>query len=304
MRRRAFAYQLCDVFTTHRLAGNQLAVFVDAGGLSTDEMQALARETNLSETTFIVRRDASVERERGVLVRIFTTEEELPFAGHPTLGTATVIRALFPEWANAERVVLDLKAGRVPVAFHRSGGIERGVMTQPRPVFGRTHKPEELAPLLGLAVEDLHAELLPQTVSTGLPFCVVPLRSVEALTRLRVDGHRANEYLARVAAEDADGPHAKFFYVIAEEGAHAWRSRMQFYNGEDPATGSAAGCATAYLAARGVLAEGAELHLRQGIEMRRPSDIYSSFQRNDATVSEVRVGGSTVLVAEGRFFLD
>jgi trans-2,3-dihydro-3-hydroxyanthranilate isomerase len=119
MNPREFEYQVCDVFTSRPLEGNQLAVFLDANGLSDDEMQALARETNLSETTFICRREPAVEHERGVRVRIFTTQEELPFAGHPTLGTAAVIRALFPEWRGAERIVLDLNAGQVPVVFHR-----------------------------------------------------------------------------------------------------------------------------------------------------------------------------------------
>src|ERR1700757_481036 len=105
---RSFSYILLDVFTSQALAGNQLAVFTDGRGLGDAEMQMLAKETNLSETTFIIPREPAVERERGVQVRIFTTQEELPFAGHPTLGTAATIRALIPEFRGAEKIVLDL----------------------------------------------------------------------------------------------------------------------------------------------------------------------------------------------------
>src|SRR5271165_2588141 len=114
---RDLEYELCDVFTSTPLEGNQLAVFLDAGSLGTEEMQALANETNLSETTFICRREAVVESERGVRVRIFTTQEELPFAGHPTLGTAATIRSIFPEYAGAESIMLDLNVGKIPVRF-------------------------------------------------------------------------------------------------------------------------------------------------------------------------------------------
>jgi trans-2,3-dihydro-3-hydroxyanthranilate isomerase len=111
------AYRLCDVFTAIPFQGNQLAVFEDAGELTTLEMRRLANETNLSETTFVIRRDPAVERQEGVRVRIFTTREELPFAGHPTLGTACTIRNFFPEYAGAEQIVLDLNIGKIPVQF-------------------------------------------------------------------------------------------------------------------------------------------------------------------------------------------
>lgn len=309
---REIAYQTCDVFTSRALEGNQLAVFLDATGLSDAEMQALARETNLSETTFILPRDEATERQHGVRVRIFTTQEELPFAGHPTLGTATVLRCLFPQYSGAGEIVLDLKAGRVPVAFpsekNSGDAIEAahafGVMTQPQPSFGRWHDPAEVAPLLSLRVDDLLAGPAPQTVSTGLPFCVVRLRSLEALSRMRVKGSDAEEYFARMERGGSKGPHAKFFYAIATEGANEWRARMQFYNGEDPATGSASGCAVSYLVQHGIVASGTQLHLRQGIEIHRPSDLFVSAKLASGRIEEVRVGGSTVLVAKGRFFLE
>jgi trans-2,3-dihydro-3-hydroxyanthranilate isomerase len=299
MQMRQFEYYLCDVFTSTPLEGNQLAVFIDAATLTDEEMQAIARETNLSETTFVCRRDATVESQRGIRVRIFTVQEELPFAGHPTLGTAATIRNAFPEFASAARVVLDLNAGQVPVVFppdRNKGRAAFGEMTQPAPIFGSTHNPATIAPLLGLQPEDLATQHLPQTVSTGLPYCVVPLRSVEALGRMRVD-HAASEKYLR--ASDA-----KFFYAIVAEAPGLWRARMQFYNGEDPATGSAAGCAISYLVLHGIAAAGEQLHLRQGIEIRRSSDLYISANFVNGKIVEVRVAGSTVPVAKGLLFLE
>lgn len=192
-------YRLCDVFTATPLQGNQLAVFEDAGDLTSAEMQKLANETNLSETTFILRREAEIERREGVRVRIFTTREELPFAGHPTLGTAATIRSFFPEYAEAEEIVLDLNAGKIPVRYaadQQNGGAPYGVMTQAKPVFGALHDPAEAAAALGLPLEDLLPGAVPQTVSTGLAQCIVPLRSLEALGRLSIPQREAAAYLA------------------------------------------------------------------------------------------------------------
>jgi len=295
---RELEYRLCDVFTATPLEGNQLAVFLDAGSLADAEMQAIAREMNLSETTFIVRRDPAIEQERGVRVRIFTTQEELPFAGHPTLGTSSTIRRELAEYGSAETITLDLNAGRVPVVFSAErnvGGRSYGEMTQPDSVFGVEHDAAEIAPLLGLGQEDCAELPRPQTVSTGLPYCIVPLRSIDALGRLTVDLRGAERYFR---ASDA-----KFFYAIAPHGPAVWRARMQFYNGEDPATGSAAGCAIAYLVRHQMAAPGEQVHICQGVEIGRPSDLYVSANSISGKIAEVRVGGSTVHVAKGRLFL-
>jgi trans-2,3-dihydro-3-hydroxyanthranilate isomerase len=295
---REYEYQICDVFTSKRLEGNQLAVFLDAEGLSDAEMQAIARETNLSETTFICRRDVTTERERGIRVRIFTVQEELPFAGHPTLGTSATIRQLFPEFHGTHQIVLDLNAGQVPVVFteNAESPYAFGEMTQPEPVFGSLHDPVRVAPLLGLAVEDIPTGWPLQTVSTGMAFCIVPLRSVEALGRLQIQFPASEEYRAQ--------SDVKFFYAIAKESEGVWRARMQFYNGEDPATGSAAGCAISYLVRQGIVPPKQRVHLRQGIEMHRPSDLYLSADSVDGKIEKVRVGGRTVPVAKGRLFLE
>ncbi|QNI31161.1 PhzF family phenazine biosynthesis protein [Alloacidobacterium dinghuense] len=294
---RAFDYHLCDVFTDTPFHGNQLAVFENAGDLTQEEMQKIAKETNLSETTFIVRRSPEMEKLRGVRVRIFTTQEELPFAGHPTLGTSTFIRQHLPEYADCESIELELNVGPVSVRFSPPlNGAVHGEMTQPDPIFGQLHDHIEVARAIGVKADDLAMEMPVQTVSTGLPYCIVPFRAVDALSQLRIPAAAAEEYLS-----DKD---AKFFYCIAPELKGIWRARMQFYNGEDPATGSAAGCAISYLVHHGFAASDEQLHIRQGIEMGRPSMIDVRAKFDGVSVREVRVGGSTVFVAKGRFFLE
>jgi trans-2,3-dihydro-3-hydroxyanthranilate isomerase len=294
-------YFIVDVFTDTALAGNPLAVVMNTTGLSTEKMQAIAREFNLSETTFVERRAAAVEQAEGVHVRIFTTQEELPFAGHPTLGTASVLKLFAPEVFAGDTVTLALKAGAVPVRFSGEGLF--GEMTQRDPEFGAELDAAEVARLTGLGEEDLDSELPPQIVSTGNAFAIVTLRASNSLARLRVKQDEATEWLRERGA--------RWFYVLGPTGvqAPAWRARMQFYSGEDPATGSAAGCAISYLVARGAVAPGKRILLRQGVEIGRPSDLYLSAQLESgsargplARVTDVRVGGSTVLVAKGSLF--
>jgi trans-2,3-dihydro-3-hydroxyanthranilate isomerase len=295
-------YFVVDVFTETALKGNPLAVVMNAAALASEQMQAVAREFNLSETTFVERRDAEREAREGVRVRIFTTEEELPFAGHPTLGTASVLRVEAPETVRANTVTLALKVGAVPVRFADAGTF--GEMTQRAPEFGAELDASDVARLCGLAESDLDAALTPQIVSTGTAFAIVALRSVEALAKLNVNQPEATAWLRALGA--------RWFYVLAPSGTAdpAWRARMQFNGGEDPATGSAAGCAISYLVARGAAPSGMRIHLRQGVEMGRPSELFLSAEivsgavkDGSARVGEVRVGGSTVLVAKGRLFL-
>jgi trans-2,3-dihydro-3-hydroxyanthranilate isomerase len=284
-----------DVFSSRPLEGNSLAVFPDARGLSDEQMQALAKEMNLSETTFILPRDPAVERERGVRVRIFTVQEELPFAGHPTLGTAFALRGD----KGAKEIILELNVGKVPVRFEeKSGEPGFGEMAQVDPVFGVQHDREAVARATGVPLEDFDPALPIQTVSTGLPFTVTPLRSLAAIQRLQVDLHGASEYL-----EKSGG---KFLYFVAREtvdpaaGLHA---RMLFYNGEDPATGSAAGCTAAWMVAHGVAKSGERVLIEQGVEMRRPSRIFVSASRHDNRIVNVRVGGNAVEIIRGEVFL-
>src|SRR6266403_2125823 len=161
--KRRFPFVQLDVFTAVPLEGNPLAVFTDGRGLSDAEMQGIAKEMNLSETTFILPRDAATESQRGVSVRIFTVNEELPFAGHPTLGTAMVLRGD----TGADEVALELKVGRIPVRFSQRDGLPFGVMTQRDPEFGQKHAREDVARAAGLSVDDIAGDVPVQTVSTG-----------------------------------------------------------------------------------------------------------------------------------------
>ncbi len=291
-------YALVDVFAERALEGNMLAIFTNAHGLSTAEMQALARETNLAETTFILpSEDHAHEASHGVHVRIFTTREELPFAGHPTLGTASWLYWNHPTLAGAERVTLQLAGGPVTVRFepptpHQPGIY--GTMRQHDPIFGTMHDPHAVARSSGIPFEDLNLDLPIQTVSTGLPFCIVPLRDQAAVERLELTQGLAQAYLATTEAQ--------FFYVFAPANPNAgadFHARMQFYNGEDPATGSASGCAISYLVRHGIVPSGKLITLEQGIEILRPSRIHVQADLTDGIVTNVFVGGRTIPVATG-----
>jgi trans-2,3-dihydro-3-hydroxyanthranilate isomerase len=306
--KRRMAMSQWDVFSAKPLEGNSLAVFSDARGLSDDQMQAIAKEMNLSETTFILPRDPAIEGERGVRVRIFTVQEELPFAGHPTLGTAFALRG----GSGAKEIALELNVGKVPIHFEeKDGEAAFGEMTQVDPKFGVQHAREDVARATGVPLEDFDPVLPIQTVSTGLPFTVTPLRSLEAIQNLKVDLHRASEYLEKTGG--------KFLYFVARETvdpAATLHARMLFYNGEDPATGSAAGCAAAWMVAHGVAKPDVRVLIEQGVEMQRPSRIFvrASYyenrqhesrqpSHNDNRIVNVRVGGNAVEVLRGEVFL-
>ncbi|MGP8185659.1 MAG: PhzF family phenazine biosynthesis protein [Terracidiphilus sp.] len=290
-----------DVFSATPLQGNPLAVVMNTCGLATERMQAIAREFNLSETTFVERRSAGVEDAEGVRVRIFTTREELMFAGHPTLGTASVLKMFAPETVRNDTVTLALNVGPVPVRFEPDASDSRalfGEMTQRDPEFGAELDPAEVVHLTGFAVSDFDPALPPQVVSTGTAFAIVVLRTAAALARMNVKQNEAAAWLRERAAQ--------FFYALGpdpDRNSTQWRARMQFYGGEDPATGSAAGCAIAHLVARGAVPSATRVHLRQGLEIGRPSDLFLSARRESARVRDVRVAGRTVLVAKGQLFL-
>lgn len=292
-------YFVVDVFTETPLQGNPLAVVMNTAGLTTEQMQSIAREFNLSETTFVERRAPEIERSEGVRVRIFTTQEELNFAGHPTLGTASILKRNAPDTVHSQTVTLAENVGPVPVRFSGTGFY--GEMTQHDPEFGPELEAAEVAQLIGLELSDLDPAMPPQTVSTGTAFAIVALRSAESLQRLNVNQRTATSWLR------ARG--ARWFYVLGPEpnqsadAAPQWRARMQFYGGEDPATGSAAGCAISHLVARGAVPSGVTIHVRQGVEIARPSDLFLSARKESARAADVRVAGSTVLVANGKLFL-
>jgi len=303
---RVFDYAQVDVFAERPLEGNALAIVTDARSLSTEEMQAIARETNLCETTFIVPRAPEIENARGVQVRIFTVREELQFAGHPTLGTASWLYLNHPILCGAAEITLDLRVGPIPVSFsaRQDGQGVFGTMRQNDPIFGAMHDRAAVAAAIGLSITDLDPDLPIQTVSTGMAFCIVPLRSLQVAARLAIPQPSAQAYL--------DRSDAKFFYCITRAAVRSgadWHARMQFYNGEDPATGSASGCTIAYLVRHGLAASGQAVVVEQGAEMLRPSRIHveATSRVQEATaggeVGDVHVGGRTIPIASGRFFL-
>jgi trans-2,3-dihydro-3-hydroxyanthranilate isomerase len=291
---RRFAMAQWDVFSSKPLQGNSLAVFFDGRGLTDVEMQSIAKEMNLSETTFILPRDGSTNGEP-TRVRIFTVQEELPFAGHPTLGTAFALRGQ----SGATKVVLELNAGKVPVTFEDAADKPTfGEMTQLDPTFVMQHEREAVARATGLRAEDFDDSLPIETVSTGVPFAVTPLKSLAVIKNLRIDLNRAAEYLSRTAG--------KFFYFVTRETIDRdarMHARMLFYNGEDPATGSAAGCTAAWMVAHGVAKPDERVLLEQGVEMKRASRIFVRASRADNRVVNVRVGGNSVEVLRGEVFL-
>jgi trans-2,3-dihydro-3-hydroxyanthranilate isomerase len=291
---RRFNFLQLDVFTAKPFEGNPLAVFPDATGLNDDQMQAIAREMNLSETTFIFPRAQAMEKERGVRVRIFTVQEELPFAGHPTLGTAFALRGK----TGANEIRLELNVGTVPVRFEDpSGEPAFGEMTQIEPIFGIIHDRAKIAEVTGIPIDDIAPDVPVQTISTGVPFTVLPLRDLAAARRLQIDQTRSTEYL------NASG--GKFFFCVTRETVDRsarLHARMLFYNGEDPATGSASGCAAAWMVAHNIAQPDERVIIEQGVEMKRPSRIFVRASRSDDRVVNVRVGGNVVEVLRGELF--
>ena len=289
---RRFSFVQLDVFSSRPFEGNALAVFSDGRGLSDQQMQALAREMNLSETTFVLPGDAVAERERGIRVRIFTVQKELPFAGHPTLGTAFALRGS----TGVGEVALELNVGKVPVRFEEKPGQPVfGEMTQKDPEFALIHDRETVVRATSLRDGDIDPSLPIQTVSTGLTFTIVPLRGLDVMRRLQVDLASSTEYLQQSGG-------GNFFYFVTRETvdpAARLHARMLMYGGEDPATGSAAGCSAAWMVAHGVAQPDEQVLIEQGVEMLRPSRIFVRASLRDNRVVNVRVGGNVVEVLRG-----
>lgn len=293
-----YRYLTADVFTDRPFGGNPLAVFPDARGIPDARMQQTARELNLSETVFVLPPDDPRHTRR---LRIFTPAVELPFAGHPTVGTAFVLAAIaeVPLAGDETRVIFEEGVGPVPVTIRAEGGL---------PVFAEltaTKLPEvgppapalrDLAAMLSLQPADLLDGA--EAVSCGVPFLYVPLRDRDAVRRARV---RVDLWEGLLA-----GSWAQEIYVFARDpelpGSHL-RSRMfapRFGIAEDPATGAATASFGGYLAARAPERDGTlRWVIEQGFEMGRPSLLHLEVDQRDGAVTAVRVGGSSVLMSEG-----
>ena len=305
MPHRTYEFTQVDVFTQTPLTGNPLAVFPDGRGLNDGEMQALAREMNLSETTFIFPRDAATEAREGKEVRIFTVETELPFAGHPTLGTALYLYA--SESTKPAEINLDLKAGKIPVRFSansENAGGDRvygqvfGEMGQRDPEFGTPFSRADVARVIGIPVNEIHSKWPIQPVSTGFSFTIVPFRNRQTLSDLTFGYSQAAEFLRKTGANLF-----YFFWAERREGQLEARARMFFYGGEDPATGSAAGCAASWMVQHGIANSDEQVVIRQGVECRRPSEMHVCAKREGERITNVRVGGYAVEILRGTVVL-
>src|SRR5215213_1892017 len=295
---RRLHYHRVDVFTDRAFGGNPLAVFTNGRGLGAETMQAIAKEFNLSETTFVLPPDDPAHDWR---VRIFTPGSELPMAGHPTVGTAFVLARehLIRRDARETTIVLEEGVGPVPGRVEFEGG-EPAVaeMTQPLPTFGPVLEDRQsVAAMLSLEESDLEADLPAQIVSCGVPFMYAPLRSLDAARRARP----RVDLMERVAEAHGIPPQVFVFTREVEQEGSTVHSRM-FAPGlgitEDPATGAASGPLGCYLVSRGVLPAG-DIVSEQGIEMGRPSLIHIRIEREGDRVTAVRVGGRCHFAGEG-----
>ncbi|MEO6097592.1 MAG: PhzF family phenazine biosynthesis protein [Fibrobacteria bacterium] len=304
---------IVDVFGQEKYSGNQLAVVLPAGKIDSGTMQRIAREFNFPETTFIIDRRA---RQGAYGVRIFTPFKEIPFAGHPCLGTAYVIRKLLAK-RGADEIILDLQAGRIPVRFP-SDGSDLLWMTQLSPVFGKTHDAKAFARVLGLKAKDFDARFPIQQVSTGFEWLLVPLTNLSAVKRAAIDMQAYRAYFAK------SGSLPVFpFSPETYDPTNRINSRSfapDFGVPEDPATGSANGCLAGYLAYHAYFGPGpVRVSVEQGYEMGRKSILHLDAESapvrekgkkgekghkreksKQAAAISVRVGGKVFEVAEGR----
>ena len=277
----AFRYVVCDVFTSEPLAGNQVAVFTDARGIPEEKLQPLAKELNLSETTFIY----PPRTDGHVYMRIFTPAVELPFAGHPTLGTAFVLAAPL----QLIEIKIETGRGTIPVQLEREGPrIVFGRMTQPLPSIAPFARADELLAVLGV-----EAQLPVEIYDNGVPHVFVTLGSEAEVAALQPDSQQLLEF------------GTLGINCIAGDGIH-WKTRM-FGPGlgmaEDPATGSAAGPLALHLARHGRIAFGDEIEIVQGVEIGRPAKLFARVDGSADAVERIEVGGSAVVVARGEFRL-
>jgi trans-2,3-dihydro-3-hydroxyanthranilate isomerase len=278
-----FRYVVCDVFTDRALSGNQLAVFTDARKIPEGDLQGLAREMAYSETVFVY----PANDDAHVRLRIFTPEAELPFAGHPVLGSAFVLGGPL----QAETVRFETGVGVIAVQLEREGPrIVFGRMTQPVPTWEPFAYTDELLAALGVDRSELPVEVY----DNGLKYVYVVLSSVEDVARLQPDLRRLGALPEVLGAN-----------CLAGSGS-TWKTRMFApADGvpEDPATGSAAGPLAVHLLRHGLVSSGEEVKISQGAELKRPSTLYATAWGTPEEIERVEVGGSAVVVARGEFQL-
>lgn len=297
-----YRYFTCDVFTETRFGGNQLAVLPQAVGLSTRQMQEIAREFNFSETTFVFPSKAGHTRH----VRIFTPAREIPFAGHPNIGTAFVLASdgEFGEITSSLTVTFEEEGGLVSVTIHESGGkVASCELTAPQSLsFGKTLPVELVAAAISIDSKEIVTKTHgPQVASVGLPFIMVELRDRSVLERARISMSGFEALAAQDVMPDV------FLYTRGTDGFDIRARMFAPLSGvpEDPATGSA-NCALAGLLAHYSQHPNGSFSWRiaQGVEMGRPSTLIARAEKRDGVVQTTRIGGASILVSEGVIYLD
>lgn len=285
---------IVDVFAEEKYSGNQLAVVADAHELPAADMQRIAREMNFSETSFVV---SDLQSNGGYDVRIFTPVAEVPFAGHPTVGTAHVIRHEISK-RGEERIILNLQVGQVPVTFVPAGdGSVLPWMHTKVPEFGRTHPPEPLAELLGLTVDDIETRVPIEEVSLGVPFTIIPLKTLASLRRAKFSRERHGRLRYRDFADC-------LFLMCPETYSPANQLNVRLFADlygvpEDPATGSANACLAAYLLKHQYFpGPHIDIRVEQGHEIGRPSLLRVRAQMQGGNPS-ISVGGRVIMTARG-----
>ncbi len=284
-------FYIVDVFAERKFEGNQLAVFICEEVLFEAEMQKIAKEMNYSETTFITSKE-------NYDIRIFTPEVELPFAGHPTIGTSLVIQQEIIK-GNVKTILLNLKIGSIPVLFkYKSGKPDVIWMEHNSPTFGRFFDKELLSQILNLDESHIDDRFPIQEVSTGIPFIIVPLKNLAALKKVKVD---VDKYLDLVEKTEA-----KAILIFCPETRNKGNDLsvrvFAYYHGvpEDPATGSGNGCLAAYLVKHQYyIKDSINARVEQGYEVGRPSLLYLKAEKNEEEIISVSVGGKAFIVAEG-----
>jgi len=287
-------FYILDVFAERKYAGNQLAVVRDAAPLSDDTMQTIAKEMNYSETTFIL---SDAPKDGGYDVRIFTPKEEVPFAGHPTLGTAFVIGNEMIR-QSAETVVLNLKVGQIPVTFDRSRDDEDMLwMKQNEPVFGEVIEPATIANILSIDESEIDERFCVQEVSTGLPVIIVPLKDLDAVKRARI---KQDEYFKLIEQMEAKAVLVYCPETYCQDNDLNVRVFCDYYGvPEDPATGSANGCLAGYLVRHRYFGgDWIDIRVEQGCEIARPSLLHLRAAHDHGRI-DVSVGGKVVMIAKG-----
>jgi trans-2,3-dihydro-3-hydroxyanthranilate isomerase len=291
-------FYIVDVFAESKYAGNQLAVFCGAGvaELSEAQMLLIAREINYSETTFIRSRDP---RDGGYDVRIFTPKKELPFAGHPTLGTAFVLQQEIIR-QKVDRVILNLAVGQIPVTFnYHNESADILWMRQNPPSFGQVLSAASLANVLNLEADEIDANFPIQEVSTGVPFIIVPLKTLASLKKAQVNLDKYFELVDTMEAKEILIFCPETYSDLNDLSVRVFAHSLGIP--EDPATGSANGCLAGYLVEYAYYGEGKiDVRVEQGYEIERPSLLLLQAAQNEGKI-EVLVGGKVVMVAKGEF---